>query len=30
VKGAEAVGMHAHHFTSPEKLRADLKARGLL
>jgi 2-haloacid dehalogenase len=30
VKGAEAVGMHAHHFTSPEKLRADLKTRGLL
>jgi 2-haloacid dehalogenase len=30
VKGAEAVGMQAHHFTTPEKLRADLKARGLL
>ncbi|MDE2446684.1 MAG: HAD family phosphatase [Alphaproteobacteria bacterium] len=29
-KGAEAVGMQAHHFTTPEKLRADLKARGLL
>ena len=30
VKGAQAVGMQAHHFTTPEKLRADLKARGLL
>ena len=30
VKGAEAVGMAAHHFTSPEKLRADLKQRGML
>ena len=30
VKGAEAVGMQAHHFTSPEKLRSDLKASGLL
>jgi 2-haloacid dehalogenase len=25
VRGAEAVGMKAHHFTSPEKLRAQLK-----
>ena len=30
VKGAEAVGMQAHHFTGPEKLRAELRARGLL
>ena len=30
VKGAEAVGMQAHHFTTPEGLRADLKSRGLL
>ena len=30
VKGAEDVGMHAHHFTSPEKLLTDLKERGLL
>ena len=30
VKGAQAVGMQAHHFTSAEKLRADLKERGLL
>ena len=30
VKGAEAVGMQAHNFTTPEKLRSDLKARGLL
>lgn len=27
-KGARAVGMHAHHFTDPEKLRADLKRHG--
>ena len=30
VKGAEAVGMAGHHFTSPEELRADLVARGIL
>ena len=30
VKGAEAVGMQAHHFTTPEKLRGDLKSRGIL
>jgi 2-haloacid dehalogenase len=30
VRGAEAVGMKAHHFTSPEALRADLVGRGLL
>lgn len=30
VTGAEAVGMKALHFTSPEALRADLKAMGLL
>jgi 2-haloacid dehalogenase len=30
VAAAEAVGMHAHHFTTPEQLRAVLKARGLL
>ena len=30
VRGAEAVGMQAHHFTTPEKLRADLKKRNLL
>ena len=29
IEGAEAVGMHAHHFTTPEKLRADLKKRNL-
>jgi 2-haloacid dehalogenase len=30
VKGAEACGWQAHHFTSPAALRADLEARGLL
>jgi 2-haloacid dehalogenase len=30
VKGAEAVGMKAHHFTSPEKLKTALKAWGVL
>ncbi len=30
VKGAEAVGWQAHHFTSPVSLRADLVSRGLL
>ena len=30
VAGAEAVGMHGHHFTSPESLRADLEAAGIL
>jgi 2-haloacid dehalogenase len=30
VKAAEAVGMKAHHFTSPEKLRLELKALGIL
>jgi 2-haloacid dehalogenase len=30
VEGAQAIGMQAHHFTTPELLRADLKARGLL
>ena len=30
VKGAEACGWQAHHFTSPEALRADLARRGLL
>ena len=30
VAGAEAVGMAAHHFTSPEALRAELEERGLL
>lgn len=30
VKGAEAVGMKAIHFTSPEALRAELTAMGLL
>ena len=30
VKGAEAVGMHGHHFTSPEGLRSELKSRNLL
>lgn len=29
VLGARAVGMQAHHFTSPEALEADLAARGL-
>lgn len=30
VKGAQAVGWLAHHFTSPENLRADLISRGIL
>jgi 2-haloacid dehalogenase len=30
VKGAQAVGMRAHHFTSPEALRAHLIRLGLL
>ena len=30
VKGAEAVGMKAHHFTSPEALGHDLAAMGVL
>lgn len=30
VKGAEAVGMKAIHFTSPEKLESELKMMGLL
>ncbi len=30
VKGAEAVGMKGHHFTSPEKLRTELLKRALL
>jgi 2-haloacid dehalogenase len=30
VRGAEAVGWQAHHFTSPDALRADLQSRGLL
>ena len=30
VKGAEAVGMKAHHFTTPEKLKAELKSLKLL
>lgn len=30
VKGAEAVGMKAHHFTTPEKLKSELKALKLL
>lgn len=30
VAGAEAVGMHGHHFTSPERLRRDLEAVGIL
>lgn len=30
VKGAEAVGMAGHHFTSPERLRADLTRHGIL
>ena len=30
VAGAEAVGMHGHHFTSPQRLRADLEAAGIL
>lgn len=30
LRGAEAVGMQAHHFTTPESLRADLQKRNLL
>jgi 2-haloacid dehalogenase len=30
VKGAQAVGMKAHHFTTPEKLRQELRALQLL
>lgn len=30
VAGAQAAGMAAHHFTTPEALEADLTARGLL
>lgn len=30
VVGARAVGMQAHHFTGPDTLETDLKARGLL
>jgi len=30
VTGAEAVGMKAHHFTTPEALRADLVRHGVL
>lgn len=30
VKGAEAVGMRGHHFTSPESLRAELQGLGVL
>jgi 2-haloacid dehalogenase len=30
VKGAEAVGMKAHHFTTPENLKAELKRLGVL
>lgn len=30
VKGAEAVGMKGHHFTSPEALRSALETHGLL
>jgi 2-haloacid dehalogenase len=30
VRGAEAVGMQGHHFTSPESLRADLMRKRLL
>lgn len=30
ISGACAVGMQAHHFTSPQGLEADLKARGLV
>jgi 2-haloacid dehalogenase len=30
VHGAEAVGMNAHHFTSPEKLKAELKKLRLI
>ena len=30
VKGAEAVGMKGHHFTTPEKLAAELQKLGIL
>ena len=30
VAGAQAAGMHAHHFTTPQALEADLTERGLL
>jgi 2-haloacid dehalogenase len=30
VRGAEAVGMKAHHFTSPERLKVELKGLGVL
>jgi len=30
VESARAIGMEAHHFTSPQALRSDLIARGLL
>lgn len=30
VRGAEAIGMHGHHFTSPAALASALAARGLL
>ncbi len=30
VRGAEAAGMQAHHFTSPESLRQALTARGVI
>lgn len=30
VAGAQAAGMQAHHFTTPEALEAKLTARGLL
>ena len=30
VKGAEAVGMQGHHFTSPKVLAEDLRTRGIL
>ncbi len=30
VRGAEAVGMRAHHFITPEKLKAELKGLGVL
>jgi len=30
VTGAEAIGMHGHHFHSPQRLEDNLRARGLL
>ena len=30
VRGAEVVGIRAHHFTTPEKLKAALKGWGVL